>query len=146
MFITHPEAFADLFNTKIPDAHRKITSNDVRLMTKGNLIYKYGFYGSQDLELVRGILQYEQLREYRPVPLTSEDEPEPPKCKKCEQPLPYWPRGKRGRPREYCSECESLRIRDRQRKFSDRQGKQRNKSLSTKTTSSLRQLHCEPIQ
>ncbi|MFC2071687.1 hypothetical protein ACFLUU_03085 [Chloroflexota bacterium] len=154
-----PEAFTSSFNQKFPGAYRLITVEDVNDMTECGLIGRYGFYlenvglserygfnRQDDYETVRGILEYEQLCEKRSVKPTLEDKPEPPKCKKCEHPLPFEPRDKKGRPKEYCSECESLRSRDRQRKLSDRRRKQRNKSLSTKTISSLRQLHCEPIQ
>jgi hypothetical protein len=118
MYITSPEEFADLFNTKIPDAHRKITSNDVCLMTECNLIGKYKFYGRQDLETVRGILQYEQLREtpsatQRPAEYQKRKLK---KCKMCGQALFEEPEGKIGRPREYCYKCETKRSRDRQKK------------------------------
>jgi len=146
MFITHPEAFADLFNAKIPYARRKITSNDVRLMTKCNLIYKYGFYMQDDLETIRGILEYEQLRENRPLAPTSEEKQEPPKCKKCNQPLPVEPEGKIGRPRKYCLTCEPFRNRDRQRKLSDGRKRGRIESPSIKKGPSPKQLHCEPTR
>ena len=157
--ITSPEKFAASFNQKFPGAYRLITAEDVNDMTECGLIGRYGFYlkkvdlserygfnKQDDLETIRGILQYEQLRENRPVPPALEDEPEPPKCKKCDKPLPVKPRDKKGRLREYCSECELLRNRDRQRKLSDRRRKQHHKSLSMKTTPSPRQLHCEPGQ
>jgi hypothetical protein len=75
MFISSPEKFADLFNARIPDACRKITADDVRLMTKCNLIGRYRSYGRQDLETTRAILQYELLREHRPVQQDKEKKP-----------------------------------------------------------------------
>jgi hypothetical protein len=63
VFVSSPEKFADWYNAKIPDACRKITADDVRLMIECHLIGGYRFYGRQDLETVRGVLQYEHLRE-----------------------------------------------------------------------------------
>ena len=63
MFITGPDDFAQWFNEKIPDACRKITSDDVSLLTDCKLIGRYNHYIRQDLETVRAVLQYEQLRE-----------------------------------------------------------------------------------
>ena len=54
MFITSPEAFADLFNIKSPGAYRKVTFDDVCHMTGCKLIDRYRFYGRQDLETIRG--------------------------------------------------------------------------------------------
>ena len=117
MFITSPEVFADLFNTKIPDAYRKVTSNDVRLMTECHLIGKYNFYIMDDLETVRGILEYEQLREKRPAQSTIENSHEPPKCKMCGELLHLQPSGKKGRLKEYCQQCQSARVTERYRRW-----------------------------
>jgi hypothetical protein len=76
MFVTSPEKFAEWFNAKIPGTNRKITAADVRLMTECNLIGRYRFYERQDLETIRGILQYEQLRENRPVQQAEEEKPQ----------------------------------------------------------------------
>lgn len=146
MYSTSPEAFADYFNAKVPYAYRGITSNDVLLMTECNLICRHGFYGSQDLEVVRGILQYEQMREKRSARCATEEQQLPPSCKMCRQLLPAQSGGKKGRPREYCVECEPFRNRDRQQRLVSRRRKPRNKFLLTKTSPSLRQLHREPRQ
>jgi len=146
MFIESPEKFAALFNENYPGTHRQITARDVGDMTRCCLIGRYGYYFQDDLELVRGLLQYEQLRENQRVQPTLEDKQEPPKCKKCKQPLPYKPSGKKGRPREYRLECEPFINRNRQRELSDGRRKLRNKFTPTKTSPSLRQLNCEPRQ
>jgi hypothetical protein len=67
MLITSTKASAEWFNEKIPDACRKITSDDVCLMIECKLIGMYRFYGCQDMETVRAVLQYEQLRGHRPI-------------------------------------------------------------------------------
>jgi len=77
VFVSSPEKFADWFNSKILNACRKVTADDVRIMTECNLIGRYRFYGRQDLETIRGILQYEQLRENRPVQQDKEKKPRP---------------------------------------------------------------------
>ena len=68
-----------------------------------------------DGETIRAILQYEQLREQRPTQDTADDAAEPRKCKVCGQPLPIEPEAKSGRPKEYCTECIPMRIKERQR-------------------------------
>ncbi len=94
MLITSSEKFAAYFNMKIPGAYRMITGQDVRDMIECGLVRKYGGYYSQaDLERIRAILQYEQMREKRPTQPTLEDKQEPPKCKRCKQPLPLEPEG-----------------------------------------------------
>ena len=146
MFKTSPEEFAALFNEKYPGACRQITAQGVREMTTCGLIGRHYGYIRDDLETIRGILEYEQLRENRPLPPTSEEKQEPPSCKKCNQPLPVEPEGKIGRPRRYCLACQLLRNRNRQRKFRDKRRKQRNEFSLTKAGPSLKQLHCEPGQ
>jgi len=93
-------------------------------MTTCCLIGRYDFYLRDDLELVRGVLQYEQMRETRSAKPTPEENQEPPKCKICKQPLSPEPGNKAGRPREYCFDCELLRNRDRQKKLRQRRKKQ----------------------
>jgi hypothetical protein len=117
MFITSPDRFAEWFNEKIPDACRKITSKDVRLMTECKLMGRYRFYDRQDMETVRAVLQYEQLQQKRIQEQPTQDKSEPPKCKRCGQPLPYQHEAKKGRRREYCSGCEPFRVRERNRKW-----------------------------
>jgi hypothetical protein len=117
MFITSPEVFTDWFNEKILDTCRKLTVDDVCLMAECKLIGRYRFYGHQDLETARGILQYEQMREKR----IGTDEVKaikgPPTCKRCDQPLSIPSSNKKGRRREYCTDCESVRSRERNRKW-----------------------------
>jgi hypothetical protein len=115
MYIKSPEDFAEKFNVRIPDACRKITSNDVRLMTDCKLIGRYRFYGRQDLETVRGILLYEKLREKRSTKQGKDKEL--PSCKRCGQPIPLNLKGMLGRHKEYCPECESFRNTERQRHY-----------------------------
>jgi len=100
MSIISPEAFAEWFNKKIPGTRRKITTDDVCHMTECSLIGRYNSYIRQDLEVLRGILQYEKMRENRPVKQDKEKEPHC--CKIFGQPLPPNPGGKPGRLREYC--------------------------------------------
>ena len=64
-FITSPDKFADLFNIKVPGAYREITASDIRDMTTCGIIGRYGYFIHLDIETVRRILQYEQLRENR---------------------------------------------------------------------------------
>jgi hypothetical protein len=124
MFITSPEAFAEYFNTKIPDVYRKITVDDVRLMTECGLVGRYNYYIRQDLETVRGVLMYEQMREKlpekqekRPVEKSNDVERSVTQCKSCSRPLPPEFDGKKGRRKEYCPECEPSRNRERQKKL-----------------------------
>lgn len=115
--ITSTDKFAAWFNSIVPGAPRRISAEDVGLLTKCGLVGCYGYYGHVDLETVRGILQYESLREEKAQTQSSEASAEPPRCKHCGQPLPPKPEGKRGRPKEYCKECEFKRARLRNRKW-----------------------------
>jgi len=63
--IVRPEDFAAWFNKAIPGAYRSITAQDVQDMVTSGLIGRYGYYMQLDIETVRAILQYEQLRENR---------------------------------------------------------------------------------
>jgi len=111
------ERFAAQFNTKLPGAYRQITAQDIRDMTDCGLIRRYGYYIHSDLETVRAVLQYERLIEKRMKKPTGEDKPEQLCCKICGDSLPTRPEGRKGRPREYCSKCESLRHKDRYKKW-----------------------------
>jgi hypothetical protein len=110
---------------KSPAACRKITSDGVCLMTECKLIGMYRFYGCQDMETVRAVLQYEQLRGHRPI--KQDKEKKPPCCKSCGQQLPPDPEVKFGRPKEYCNNCEPSRSKLRNRKW--RKKKQDMKAL-----------------
>ncbi|MFC1940218.1 hypothetical protein ACFLXO_06000 [Chloroflexota bacterium] len=114
---TNPDKFAAWFNSVVPGAYRKITAQDTRDMTECGLIKCYGGYFSRvDLETVRALLRYEQMREKRSAQEALEYTKEPAKCKMCGQSLPPEPEDKAGRPKEYCSECESFRNNERQKK------------------------------
>ncbi|MBA7634088.1 hypothetical protein ES703_41667 [subsurface metagenome] len=115
---SNAERFADLFNAKLPGAYRQITVQDIRAMTDCGLIRRYGYYIHSDLITVMALLQYERSIEKRMKP--PEDKPQILCCKLCGEPLPTKPEGKKGRPREYCSKCESLRRKDRYRKWRTR--------------------------
>jgi hypothetical protein len=60
--IADPEIFATKFMSTVPGAYRTISANDIRLMAHCGLIGRHGFFERADLEIVRGILQYEWLR------------------------------------------------------------------------------------
>jgi hypothetical protein len=111
------ERFAAQFNAKLPGAYRQITVQDVRDMTDCGLIRRYGYYIHSDLETVRAVLQYEELIETRMRKSPEEDKLQILCCKLCGDPLPTKHEGKKGRPREYCPKCESLRRRNRYRKW-----------------------------
>ena len=115
--IVRAEDFADLFNAKVPGAYRSITAHDIRDMVDCGLIKKWGGFFSDDLQTVIGILNYEQIREKRTKEQTREVVDEPPRCKLCGQVLLPKAEGKKGRPREYCTDCESSRTTMRSRKW-----------------------------
>lgn len=58
-----PVIFATKFNTTVPEAYRLVSAEDIRYMSHCGLIGRHGFFTREDLEIVRGILRYEQLRE-----------------------------------------------------------------------------------
>ena len=68
----NPVKFADKFNLTVPGAYRQVTADDIRQMAQCGLIGRYGFFPREDMEIVRGVLRYEQLRKHR-----SEQEREP---------------------------------------------------------------------
>jgi hypothetical protein len=118
MFITSPKAFAEWSNEKYPGTSCRITPEDVNDMTACGIIHRYGYYSvSMDGETVRGVLQYEQLRQKRMKKQTAEDKSEPQKCKRCGQPLTYQQEARKGRRREYCQQCESSRVKERYQKW-----------------------------
>ena len=117
--ITNPAKFAEWFNTRVPGAYRKMTTQDIRDMTECGLIGRHRYFMLSDLQTVIGILQYEQLRQKRLEKLL--DSKQPRLCKLCGQPLPVQPEAKKGRPRDYCTQCESSRVRQRSRKWRKKQ-------------------------
>ncbi len=117
MIIDTTLEFTKWFNEKFSRVNRKITLDDVRLMTEGRLIGKYSYYTKDDGETVRGILLYEQMRprilekvEMKPVNATR-------RCKKCGRLLPYLRRVRKGRHKEYCRRCNPVRLRERHRRW-----------------------------
>ena len=62
--IAQPDRFADKFNAIVCGAYRQVTANDIKQMERCGLIGRHGFFTRDDLETVRGILLYEQLRLY----------------------------------------------------------------------------------
>ena len=117
-YIVRAEGFADLFNAKVPGAYRQVTADDIRLLTQCGLVGRYSFYDTvDDLQTVIGILNYERLTQQRTRKEVQEASPDPPRCKSCGQALPTEPEGKKGRPREYCTDCESSRPTMRGRKW-----------------------------
>ncbi len=113
--ILSPDKFAEWFNSVVIGAYRKITTQDVRDLAECGLIRIYGYYGHSDLQTVRAILLYEQMREMRLKKVKKASEP--PRCKRCGQPLPSQSDGKKGRPNEYCLDCEPFRARERYLKW-----------------------------
>lgn len=60
-----PVRFATKFNMAMPGAYRTVSAEDIRHMSHYGLIGRRGFYTGEDLEIVRGILRYEQLRAHK---------------------------------------------------------------------------------
>ena len=112
--VLSPDKFAEWFNEAVPGAYRKLTVQDIRDITECGLIMKYNYFSRDDLEIVRAVLQYEQLRQERESKTNTVRT-----CKRCGQPLPT-EHGK-GRPHEYCDKCESSRGRERWRKWHEKQ-------------------------
>ena len=61
--VADPVRFAARFNAAVRGAYRKVTGDDIRQMAQCGLIGRCGFFDRSDMETVRGILRYEQLRE-----------------------------------------------------------------------------------
>jgi hypothetical protein len=61
--MANPGWFAAKFNSTVPGAYRQVTVDDIRQMAQCGLIGRCGFFDRSDLETVRGLLQYEHLRE-----------------------------------------------------------------------------------
>ena len=106
-----PDRFAAEFNAAVPCACQKIDAQDIQDLTKCGLIGRYSYYGRADLETVRAILLYEQLRAEREREACLKDVPRT--CKRCGKSLCSQSNGRRGRPNEYCQQCESYRNRER---------------------------------
>ena len=120
--IVRPEDFAEWFaKTILEGAYRSITAQDVRDMTTCGLIGRYGYYMQLDIETVRAILQYEQLRENRQKRDEIRDKNSSIHCRRCGVALAK-PKAKRGRPVEYCPDCEPFRGRERNRKWRSKHG------------------------
>jgi len=115
--ILSPDKFVKWFNSVLPGAYRNITAQDIRDMTECGLIRCYGYYSRSDLETIRAILLYEQLREKRIYKQSAKEAHDVLGCKRCSEPLPSQPEGSKGRPKEYCRQCESLRATERYRKW-----------------------------
>ena len=104
----------------MPSAHRKVDAVDIQLMTECNLIGKYSYYGHVDIQLVWGILKYEQLKQNRESRNEIKGLDGIMHCSRCHVVLAAQPAGTRGRPREFCQDCEAARSRDRYRKRRDK--------------------------
>ena len=114
--ITSAEKFAEWFNAKVPGVYRKISTDDVKDMTTYGLIGRYGCYLNLDIETVRAVLQYEQLRQNRQQRDEIRDDDGVIHCRRCGVVLAK-PDDKRGRPREYCDQCQPFRVRERHKKW-----------------------------
>lgn len=115
--ITSPEKFANRFNQSVPGAYRKISGADVKLMKECELIGKDGCYWRADIEMIRRIMLYEQMRDKATVKQERETTGQEYHCRICGEPLPIPEENKAGRPREYCFLCEPARSTWRNRKW-----------------------------
>lgn len=113
---TRPDKFAAEVNAKLPGAHRQITVDDVRDMVACDLIGKFNWFLTLDIEIVRAVLQYEQLRQNRQERADIRDSDGSIHCRSCGAVL-VKPDGRRGRPHEYCPGCESSRATRRYQKW-----------------------------
>lgn len=114
--VTSPRQFADWFNRVVPGVYRQMTVDDVRDMTTSGLIGRYGYYIHLDIETVRAVLRFEQLRQDRHKRDEIKDDDGVVHCRRCGVALSKTD-DKRGRPREYCPDCESSRSTMRSRKY-----------------------------
>ena len=119
-FRTSPNKFAEEFNQTVPGAYRRITPDDVRDMHDCGLIGKYYYFGQNDIETVRAILRYEELRRQRIEKQPSDSISDIRTCRLCGITLPAEPIGKYGRPKEYCASCEPVRAKKRYQKWRGR--------------------------
>lgn len=131
--IVKPEEFAVWFNRVMPGDPRQITDDDVQDMTSCGPIGKYGFYGNLGLEMVRAILQYEQLHQNRQKRDEIRYDDGVVRCRRCGVVLAKSD-GKRGRPREYCTDCESSRATMRGRKWRRKMKAAMNSTVPLKVT------------
>lgn len=115
--VSSPSKFAEWINSALPGMHRKVDAEDIRDMTECGLIGRYGRFYRTDLEVVRGILQYEQLRYNRQQREEIRGSGGKIHCRRCGVELPPQPDGKKGRPREFCTACQTHRARDRYNKW-----------------------------
>jgi hypothetical protein len=106
--IVRAEDFVVWFTRVVPGAHRQITVDDVKDLTTCGLIGMYGFYMQLDIETVRAILQCELLRQNRENRDEIRDSEGIMHCRGCGAVLPETD-GKRGRPKEYCPDCDASR-------------------------------------
>lgn len=113
---TSPARFAAEFNSKVPGAYRQITAEDVGDLTDVGLIGRYGYYINTDVETVRAILDYERRTELRRHRGEIKDPDGAMHCRRCGVVLAN-PKGKRGRPNEYCDDCDRFRGQERYRKY-----------------------------
>ena len=90
-------------------------------MTECDLVGKYGYYGRDDIQLVRAILLYEQLRQNRQKKDEIRDSDGAIHCRRCGALLATQTDSKKGRPKEYCAACEVFRARDRYNKWWEKQ-------------------------
>ena len=123
--IVRAEQFVEWFNRVVPGAYREVTTEDVEDMTRCELIGRHGEYLRLDIETVRCVLLYEQLRENRQKRDEIKDDDGVIHCRRCGVVLDR-PDRKRGRPREYCHDCESLRATMRSRKWRRKMKADRN--------------------
>jgi hypothetical protein len=63
--MSDPVKFASRFNAAVPGSHRAVTPDDIRALAHCGLIGRHGFFDRTDMETVRGILQYEKVRNTR---------------------------------------------------------------------------------
>jgi len=61
--VADPAKFAARFNSRVPGAHRLVTDEDIREMAFCGLIGRRGFFERSDIETVRGVLNYEKMRQ-----------------------------------------------------------------------------------
>ena len=118
--IVRSEDFVEWFAKAIPGAFRSIDVEDVQDMTTCGLIGRFDHYIHLDIETVRAILQYEQLRHNRQKRDEIRDDDGAIHCRGCGVVLAK-PDGRKGRPNEFCDKCQPFRGRERYRKWWEKQ-------------------------